>query len=134
MKKLTKLSLLALVSLSIAGPAWAQTPTPGFNDLILDFRFSNQANGTSDLEVDLGSYTQFALGGTGFTNSPSAELNVSDLTSTFGSNWATSGNVVFSVVGDTDTSFDDGSGFFTQSGTPQSDGTAIGTAVSNVDT
>jgi hypothetical protein len=139
MKKLTKLSLLASVSLSLAGPAWAQV-SPGPNDLILDFRAYTGTDGTgtgntgSDLEVDLGSYTQFELGGSGFTNNSSTELNVNDLTGTFGSTWATDGTIVFSVAGDTDTAGNDGSGFFTQSKVvPQSDGSGIGNAVSAVD-
>lgn len=95
------LAALATGFALLAIPAQAQsTITAGFNDLVLGFRATSGTGSTLNLEVDLGSISQF--------QSPSSSsftltrLSALDLTSTYGSSWNASGTTVtWGIVGTT---------------------------------
>jgi hypothetical protein len=95
MNKLT-VAALALAAISLASTAAsAQTVSVGANDLILGFQVPSGTGAAYNLEVDLGSYTNFTASTPTLTLS---QLSVADLVSTFGSSWATT--VTWSVAGD----------------------------------
>lgn len=83
MKKMNKLTVaaLALAAIGLASTAASAQVTPGANDLVLGFEL---AGNNTDLEVDLGPATQFTSGA--YINL-SSDLTLSELTSTYGSNW-----------------------------------------------
>jgi hypothetical protein len=105
MNKLT-VAALALAAISFASTAAsAQTVSAGLNDLILGFQLpsgSSQQGASTDLEVDLGSFTNFTASTQTITL---PQLALADLTSTYGSSWATT--VDWSVAGNnTSSGFD----------------------------
>ena len=140
-----KQNILATALLALAGtafltpPAHADTYTINPNptcDLILGFQvgtlYDDQFNalaaqgigGASNLEVDLGSASQFynAAPGTSFTLSG---LVLSDLSTTYGSNWSTRTDLFWGVVGATAAGRPNANGSATYVGTtPTYDGHA----------
>jgi hypothetical protein len=98
MNKLTKVAMLAIVAASLASvSASAQNVSTSANDLILGFEITDNSGqgATSDLEVDLGSITNF-------TNTASltlSQLSVADLVSTYGSGWATRSDLAWGAAG-----------------------------------
>jgi hypothetical protein len=103
MNKLTKAALLALTAASLATlSASAANVSTGPTDLILSFQVTdNTGTGSaSNLEVDLGDFSLFTSSGPTLTLN---QLSVSDLVSTYGSNWATRGDLAFNVAGLTST-------------------------------
>jgi len=98
MNKLTKVAMLGLVAASLASAsALAQDVSANSTDLILGFQITD-GTGTgsaSDLEVDLGSSANF----TTTTTLTLGQLSVADLIATYGSNWATRGDLTFGVAG-----------------------------------
>ena len=99
MNKLTKVAMLGLVAASLASAsALAQDVVANSTDLVLGFQITD-GSGTgsaSDLEVDLGSSANFTTATTTLTL---GQLSVADLIATYGSNWATRGDLTFGVAG-----------------------------------
>jgi len=93
-----KMVLLALASVALLSPAvHAQTITSSLDDLILGF--SSTAPGqTLDLEVDLGSISNFYNASGSF---PLPALALQDLVDTFGANWFTDTNLSWGAVATT---------------------------------
>jgi hypothetical protein len=101
MKKLTTMTALALAALgAIATAASAASVDTNDTDLILGFRITDTAGtgGSSDLEVDLGSTSQFTSTAA-FTLNGTTGLSVNDLVSTYGSTWATRSDLTFGAAG-----------------------------------
>ena len=90
--------LLVLASVALLTPAvHAQTITPSLDDLILGF--SSTAPGqTLDLEVDLGSISNFYNATSSFTL---PALALQDLVDTFGANWYTNTNLSWGAIATT---------------------------------
>jgi hypothetical protein len=130
MKKLTALSLSAFATMAFTASALAQVPVSANDtDLILGFRVDD-GNGTganTDLEVDLGSYAQFTATSVVNSTGPTG-LELADLTSTYGANWSTRGDLVFNVAGVTSTTNINHTAYVTQSGTPMNSTSAFGSA------
>jgi hypothetical protein len=108
MKKMNKLTVaaLALAAIGFASTAASAQVTPGATDLVLGFQL---AGNNTDLEVDLGPASQFTQGA--YVNL-SSDLTLGELTSTFGSSWASTSlntGVNWSVAGITSTT--DGASF-----------------------
>jgi len=85
----------------LAIPAQAQsTITAGFNDLVLGFRATSGTGSTLNLEVDLGSVSQFqSPSSSSFTI---AHLSALDISGTYGSSWNAAGSSVsWGIVGTT---------------------------------
>jgi hypothetical protein len=93
-----KMVLLALAGIAlVASAAHAQTITSSLDDLVLGF--SSTAPGqTFDLEVDLGSISNFYNATSSFTL---PALALQDLVDTFGANWYTSTNLSWGAVATT---------------------------------
>lgn len=90
--------LLALAAVALFTPAvHAQTITTSLDDLVLGF-YSTAPGQTSDLEVDLGSISNF-YNATGSFALPA--LSLQDLVDTFGANWSTSTNLFWGAVSTT---------------------------------
>jgi PEP-CTERM motif-containing protein len=93
-----KMVLLAFAGVALLMPAvHAQTVTTSLGDLVLGF-YSTAQGQTSDLEVDLGSISNF-YNATGSFALPA--LSVQDLVDTFGTNWFTSTNLFWGAVSTT---------------------------------
>ena len=89
--------LLAAVGLGLLSATEAQAePTVSNNQLVLGFRASSGTGSASNLEVVLGPVTNYtnATGTFAIT-----ALAAADLTATYGSTWATSGRVSWSIIG-----------------------------------
>ena len=86
MKKMNKLTMaaLALVALGFASTAASAQVAAGNNDVILGFQIASGTGSNTNLEVDLGSISQFSKTAVLTLN----QLNVNDLTGTYGSTWA----------------------------------------------
>lgn len=116
MNKLTKVAILALTAAGFASiSASAQNVNSGALDLILGFQVDDGTNpgATSNLEVDLGPASNFTTT-TALETLP--QLSVADLTSVYGTNWASRGDLEFGIAGVTNgtlVTFD-----MTDSGTP----------------
>ena len=100
MKKLTTITALAFAAISLASvSASAQVvPAAGLNDLILGFEVLNDPGTTganTNLELDLGPASNFTTAAS-FNN---LGLLGADLVSTYGSDWATRKDLVWSVAG-----------------------------------
>ncbi len=96
------LAIAALASVS----ASAQTVSAGASDLVLGFQTTDQS-GTgafTDLEVDLGDQALFTKTASFTLSGTSTGLTAADLTSTYGSSWATRGDLTWGVAGVTDES------------------------------
>jgi len=93
-KLITTAAVLAFATVALAGAAKAQSFQNG--DLLLDFRVTDGTGtgATKDLEIDLGAPSQFSF----TTTHTVSNLLVADLTSTYGANWATRGDLAWSVV------------------------------------
>lgn len=84
--KQSKAALLALACGALLTPvAHAATVTAGFGDLILGFRGTNSAGAVVNLEVNLGSVSNFYNTGASEIHLPN--LAVADLVATYGANW-----------------------------------------------
>jgi hypothetical protein len=93
-----KMVLLALATVVLLIPAvHAQTITTSLDDLVLGF-YSTAPGQTSDLEVDLGSISNFYNASSSFFL---PALSVQDLVDTFGANWYTSTNLFWGAVSTT---------------------------------
>jgi len=92
--KLTS-AVAALAFTAILGTSSARAQNPG--DLILGFEEPGTGGSANVYEVDLGSISQFSTAQT-------FDLSTSDLSSDFGSGWASSSLLQFGVIGDTETS------------------------------
>jgi|HubBroStandDraft_6_1064221.scaffolds.fasta_scaffold184625_2 hypothetical protein len=93
-----KMVLLALATVVLLIPAvHAQTVTTSLDDLVLGF-YSTAPGQTSDLEVDLGSISNFYNASSSFAL---PALSVQDLVDTFGANWYTSTNLFWGAVSTT---------------------------------
>jgi len=93
-KKITT-ALLVLAGVAFIGTsAPAQVASPG--DLVLAFRLTNSGGTGTDLEFDLGAITSFTSAG--FNQGLLMNVNA-DLITTYGANWNTNANLVWSVVG-----------------------------------
>ena len=93
-----RMVLLALASIAILTPvlrAGAQTITPQLGDLILGFRATGGVGSTLNLEVDLGSISNF-YNATGSFALPA--LSLQDLTDAYGANWSTRTDLVWGAV------------------------------------
>jgi len=77
--------------------ASAQTVSAGSEDLILGFEVTDGAGqgATTDLEIDLGSASLF----TASYSQTFSQVLAADLTATYGSNWATRGDISWGVAG-----------------------------------
>ncbi len=92
-------SFLSLSSMALPlSAARAATISSAYGDLILGFRVTDGLGqgGNSNLEVDLGSYSQFLNVSTAFTLSGLANA---DLASAYGADWNTRADLVWGVVG-----------------------------------
>ena len=109
--KMNKLAFAAIaasvIGLSTSVASAAGTVTASQNDLLIGFQDIN-GNGTSgtnvptDLEIDLGSVTNFEPGGSDYTGAVITlpQLVLNDLTTIYGSNWANANSGVnWSVAG-----------------------------------
>jgi len=93
-KKITT-ALLVLAGVAFIGTsAPAQVASPG--DLVLAFRLTNSGGSGVNLEFDLGAITSFTSAS--FNQGLLANINA-DLVTTYGSNWNSNANLVWSVVG-----------------------------------
>jgi PEP-CTERM motif len=93
-----KMVLLALAGVALLTPAVrAQTITTSLDDLVLGF-YSTAPGQTSDLEVDLGSVSNFYNATSSFAL---PALSVQDLVDAFGANWYTSTNLFWGAVSTT---------------------------------
>ena len=104
MNKLTKVAILALTAAGFASiSAMAQNVSSGAQDLILGFQVTDGASpgATSNLEVDLGPASNFTTT-TSLETLP--QLTLADLTSVYGSSWATRGDLEFAIAGSTSAS------------------------------
>jgi hypothetical protein len=81
----------------------ASTLTANFSDLILGFRATSGTGVTENLEVDLGPVSKFydAAPGTEFNLSGPNGLALTDLISTYGTNWSTRSDLFFGIIGGT---------------------------------
>jgi hypothetical protein len=88
MKKMNKLTMaaLALVALGFASTAASAQVVAGNNDVILSFQIASGTGSNTNLEVDLGSASQFTNTAVLTFN----QLNVNDLTGIYSSSWADS--------------------------------------------
>ena len=93
MKKLST-ALLVLMGVVLLGTSSAQAIPNG--SLILAFRLNNTGGTGTDLEVNLGLASSFNFAS---NQSSLASLNT-DLTNIYGSNWNTNSNLVFSIIGE----------------------------------
>jgi hypothetical protein len=101
MNKLTTVAALALATVSLTSlSASAQNVSASPTDLILGFRVTDGTGlgATTNLEVDLGAETNFTASTANITLN---QLVAADLTSTYGANWATRGDLAWGVAGDT---------------------------------
>jgi hypothetical protein len=97
-------TLLALAGIAfIAQPAQAQTAlTFNDGDLVLGFRDTAGANSAIDLEIDIGSATNFIAGGayaTGAAQTIAIGNIATDLSNEYTSGWNTSSTVLWSISG-----------------------------------
>jgi len=92
-----KIAVIAGIGMtSLAVSAHAQTVTAADGDLLLGFRTTGSPGNTLDLEVDLGSYTNFILmNGATFTLT---QLSLLDLSGTYGSSWHTRSDLDWSIA------------------------------------
>ena len=98
MNKLTKVAMMGLVAASLASAsASAQNVSTSATDLVLGFQVTSGSGqgSASDLEVDLGDFSQFTTGATLTLN----QLSAADLVTTYGSNWATRADLTWGVAG-----------------------------------
>ena len=96
--KMNKLTMAALALAAIgfsSTAASAATVNVGLQDLVLGFQVPSGTGASTNLEVDLGSFSLF----TPTATLTLAQLSVNDLTSVYGSNWASVVN--WSVAGST---------------------------------
>ena len=128
MKKLTTLGLLAFAGMALSAPAFAATvggAGDGYADLVLSFRVNNSSNADAyaDLEVNLGLATNFDLSsetpGNGTINL--SQLSFNDLTSTYGTSYASRGDLTFSAAGVGSAGNANSDGYVTQAGVAQAD-------------
>jgi len=107
MKRLLTTTLLGLASVAfIATSAKAQTVSTNVGDLVLGFRVTDQAGtgGTQNLEVDLGNMLTFVDAtapislNVGSPTTGTGGLSVNDLSSIYGSNWATRSDLVWGAI------------------------------------
>jgi len=101
--KRSKIILLALAGVALLAPvryAGAQSITPAFGDLILGFRAGGGVGGALDLEVDLGSISNFydAAPNSTFTL---PQLAAQDLIDTYGASWNTRTDLFWGAVSTT---------------------------------
>src|ERR1700685_1306334 len=90
--------LLALAAVALLMPAGhAQTVTTSLDDLVLGF-YSTAPGQTFDLEVDLGSISNFYNATSSFAL---PALSLQDLVDTFGANWYTSTNLFWGAISTT---------------------------------
>ena len=95
-----KIAVIAAIGMtSLAISSYAQTVTAADGDLIMGFRTTGAPGNTQDLEVDLGSYTNFddLVGGTTFTLTQLSPLDLN----TYGAAgaWASRSDLFWSVSG-----------------------------------
>ena len=92
-----KIALIASVGMtSLAISAYAQTVSASDGDILMGFRTTGAPGNTLDLEVDLGSYTNFDLmNGATFTLT---QLSPLDLSGTYGASWHTRSDLDWSIA------------------------------------
>ena len=99
MKKLTTITALALAAISLGTVAASAqvTPAAGANDLVLGFEATTAGStgANTNLELDLGPASNFTSSAS-FNN---LGLLGADLTSVYGSNWATRSDLIWAVAG-----------------------------------
>ncbi len=95
--------ILTVAALAMAGAALVETSASAqvhasVGDLVLSFDVTDGAGtgATQDYEVDIGSYATYAAAG--YSNSNITPLSL-DLSSLYGSNWASRGDLEWSVAG-----------------------------------
>ena len=96
MKKIKIAACAALGMISLAVSSHAQVPiSMADGDMLLGFRTANAPGNTLNLEVDLGSFSQFTLmnGGSFFL----PQLSVLDLSGTYGASWNTRSDLFWSI-------------------------------------
>lgn len=93
-----KMALLALASVALLTSAvHAQTVTTSLGDLILGFRATGGTGAGLNLEVDLGSISNFYNAAPGATI-PLPALSVQDLSNTYGADWFTDTNLFWGAA------------------------------------
>ena len=94
-------ALAACASLALS--AGAQTVTANGGDLLLGFRASSGTGSSSNLEVDLGAFSDYTSGGTFNDGSLHliGNLSANDLSSTYGASWNTRSDVTWGIAGAT---------------------------------
>jgi hypothetical protein len=102
MKRLLTTALLGLTSAALSlSTANAQSPiNAAAGDIILGFYATSGTGAGQDLEVDLGNATKFmtATPGQVINLSGSAGLALADLTSTYGTGWASNPDLSWGVI------------------------------------
>jgi len=98
MKKLITVTALALAVVSLVS-THASAQSAGTLDLILGFQASGGTGANTNLEIDLGPASNFA---TTTSSTSFSQLLGSDLTATYGSNWATRTDLSWGISGITD--------------------------------
>lgn len=103
-KAFSLFTALAAATLLIAPRADAATITANLNDLVLGFYATGGTGASVNLEVDLGSITNYVdASGNPLTNTSKtvANLSAADLVAAFGSSWSTRTDLYFGIVGTT---------------------------------
>ena len=119
MKKLTLLACVVLTGTAFTSPAFAVPVSSSETELTLGFRIDDATGqgASSNLEVDLGSVSNFTT--TAVLNlTGSTALNPLDLISTYGANFASRGDLAFSIGGVTSANNGFNQFYVTSAGTP----------------
>jgi len=93
-----KIAFIAAIGMTtLAISSYAQTVTANDGDVLMGFRTIGAPGNTQDLEVDLGSYTNFdqLVAGTTFTLT---QLSPLDLSGTYGASWSSRSDLDWSVA------------------------------------
>jgi PEP-CTERM motif len=97
MKKLLTTTLLALASVALIATSAEANVNANFPDVILGFAASGGSGAATNLEVDIGSVTQFDDAAPGSTITLT-QLSPADLASIYGAGWASRPDLTFGLV------------------------------------